>query len=81
MPSASPLKNFRLTDHARLEMARRQISETEIAQILSAPEQTENVGSSRRIFQSRVVWGKTGKTYLLRVIVEIDRQPPEIVTV
>ena len=70
-----------VTDHARLEMARRQIGEAEVAQVISAPEQSEAVRPGRMVYQSRMTWGKPPKTYLLRVFVDIDRQPPEIVTV
>jgi len=80
MSQESPIKNFRATDHAKLEMTRRQISEADIAQVLASPEHTETVRTGRRIYQSRVTWGKTVKTYLLRVIVDVDRQQPEIVS-
>ncbi len=80
MASKSSIQTFRLTDHAKLEMARRQISETEVAQVLSAPEQTESAGRGRQIYQSRVIWGQAGKTYLLRVMVDTERKPPEVVT-
>jgi hypothetical protein len=41
--SAMPIRTYRLTDHVRLEMARRQISEADVGQVLAAPEQTECV--------------------------------------
>ncbi len=81
MAGASPIAKYHLTDHAKLEMARRQITEAEVEQVLSAPEQFEVVAPSREIYQSRIVWSKRGKTYLLRVVVDIDREPPEVVTV
>jgi len=76
-----PIARYRLTDHARLEMARRQISETDIARVLSTPEQSETVREGRLVLQSRVEMDKPSKTYLLRVFVDIDREPPEVVTV
>jgi hypothetical protein len=78
---AKPITRYRLTDHARLEMARRQISEAEVERVLAAPEQTECVREGRAVRQSRIKWGEPSKTYLLRVVVDIDRQPPEVVTV
>jgi len=36
MPEASPITEYRLTDHAQLEKERRQITEAEIAQVLAA---------------------------------------------
>jgi len=81
MSDASPIAPYKLTDHARFEMARRQISEDEIAQVLSAPEQSEPVRPGRKVYQARVTKGEPSKTYLLRVFVDVDRQPPEVVTV
>jgi hypothetical protein len=75
------ITTYRLTDHARLEMARRQISETEVESVLAAPEQTECVREGRTVYQSRVEVGEPSKTYLLRLVVDLDRQPPEVVTV
>ena len=62
-------------------MARRQISEAEVERALAAPEQTECVREGRVVHQSRIELGEPSKTYLLRVVVDIDRQVPEVVTV
>jgi hypothetical protein len=35
----------------------------------------------RVVYQSRVELGEPSKTYVLRVFVDIDREPPEVVTV
>ena len=75
------ITTYRLTDHARLEMTRRQISEAEVESVLAAPEQTGYVREGRAVYQSRVELGEPSKTYLLRVVVDIDRQPSEVVTV
>jgi hypothetical protein len=61
-------------------MERRGISEAEIARVLSAPEQADLVRSGRVVYQSRMEFGEPGKTYLLRVFVDIDRQPAAVVT-
>ena len=76
-----PIEEFRLSDHARLEMSRRQVTEFEVARVLAAPEQVQEVRPGRVVFQSRVEWGEPAGTYLLRVFVDVDRQPPEVVTV
>ncbi len=68
-----------LTAHARFEMARRGIAESLVRRILAAPEQRETVRPGRDIFQSRVKM--EGKRYLVRVIVDVDRNPAEVVTV
>jgi hypothetical protein len=75
------LVKYRLTDHARFEMSRRQMSEAEIAQVLAEPEQVEPDRPGRLIYQSRVYAGDPPKTYLLRVFVDVDREPPDVVTV
>lgn len=62
-------------------MARRQITADEVAQVLSEPEQMETVRVNRVVYQSRIDVGDPSKMYLLRVFVDIDRQPPEVVTV
>lgn len=76
-----PITKYKLTDHARREMVRRQISEAEIAKVLSVPEQTHIVRVGRAVYQSRLEIGDPPKTYLLRVFVDIDREPAEVVTV
>ena len=75
------ITTYRLTDHARLEMTRRQISTAEVESVLAAPEQTECVREGRAVYQSRIELGEPSKTYLLRVVVDVDRQPSEVVTV
>ncbi len=77
----TPIREYRLTDHALLEMTRRQITEADVARVLSAPEQTEVVRSGRMVYQARLELGEPPKTYLLRVFVDVDRQPAEVVTV
>ena len=81
MAASVPIQVYRLTDHARTEMARRQIQESDVASVLVAPEQTETIRAGREVYQSRVTWGDPPATYLLRVFVDVDRQPPDVVTV
>ena len=49
--------------------------------MLSEPEQTEPVRAGREVYQLRLESGEPPRTYLLQVFVDIDRQPPEVVTV
>ena len=81
MTKPAALTEYRITDHASEEMARRQISEADVARVLSEPEQIELAREGREVYQSRLEIGEPPKTYLLRVFVDIDRQPPEVVTV
>ena len=74
------LEDYVVTDHARLEMRRRDIAEAEIAAVLATPEQRHEVRPGRCVYQSRVAAGDTTRVYLLRVFVDTDREPPEVVT-
>ena len=81
MPRPFPITLYRLTDHALMEMTRRQITEADVATVPAAPEQTEIERTGREIYQSRLEMGEPPKVYLLRVFVDVDRHPPEVVTV
>jgi Domain of unknown function (DUF4258) len=81
MEAAAPITTYRLTDHAQMEMTRRQIPASDVARVLAPPEQMEMMRPGRVVYQAHVVWGTPPVTYLLRVFVDIDRQPPDVVTV
>ena len=74
---AEPIDDYDITEHAVFEMGRRRIDESAVRH--AAPEQRRTVRSGRDVLQSRIV--VAGKRYLLRVFVDIDRQPAEVVTV
>jgi hypothetical protein len=76
---AEPIDNYFVTSHAAFEMRRRGIEEGAVRRILAAPEQRHAVRPGRDVLQSRIAYA--GKTYLLRVFVDLDRDPAEIVTV
>jgi hypothetical protein len=75
------LQNYELTDHARLEMQRRAITESEVQAVLAAPEQSEEVRTGRCVYQSRMASAISSKMFLIHVFVDVDRDPAEIVTV
>lgn len=81
MTKVKPVENYRLTTHAQEEMTRRQISTNEVASVLAAPEQILSVRQGRNVYQSRIEAGKPPKKFLLRIFVDVDREPPEVVTV
>jgi len=81
MAKPKSITKYRLTEHAKEEMARRQISQENVANVLAAPEQIEAVRQGRSVYQSRIKTDKPPQTYLLRVFVDVDREPPEVVTV
>jgi hypothetical protein len=64
-----------------MEMARRQIPASEVTRVLATPEHMEMVRPGRVVYQAREAWGIPPATYLLRVFVDIDRQPPDVVSV
>lgn len=68
------LSNAVITGHARSRMAKRQISEQELRQLLSNPEEILSVR------EGRVVAQEMSGDYLLRVFVDVDRDPPAVVT-
>jgi len=76
---AEPVRRFTLTPHALFEIQRRKLAEPAIRGVRAAPEQRFAVRPGRDVLQSRVIL--SGKTYLLRVFVDIDRSPAEVVTV
>jgi hypothetical protein len=71
--------DYLITAHAAFEMQRRGILESTVRGVLAAPEQRHTVGADRDVLQSRVRF--RGKTYLVRVFVDKDRNPAEVVTV
>jgi len=48
---------------------------------LSSPEQVVEVRRSRSVFQSVVSLGEPARDYLIRIFVDMDRAPNEVVTV
>jgi hypothetical protein len=76
---AEGITAYVFTAHARFELARRGISEELVRRVLAAPEQRLIVRPGRVILQSRTMI--EGRMYLVRVVVDVDRQPAEVVTV
>ncbi len=76
---AAPPDDYEITIHAAFEMQRRGIAESVVRGVLAAPEQRHAVRPGRDVLQSRIAFA--GKTYLIRVFVDVDRKPAEVVTV
>lgn len=81
MAGVGPITEYYLTDHARVQMVRRQIGEAEVAEVLARPEEIAAVREARFVYQSRVTRQDPVSTYLLRVFVDVDRTPPEVGTI
>jgi len=63
-----------LTEHAAEQIAKRQLSEADVRRVLAAPEQVLPQRPGRVVAQ-RLIGG-----YLVRVFVDVDCAPPEVVT-
>ena len=70
---------FHLSAHARTELQRRSIPETQLSAVLAEPEQKVPGHGMVWCDPSRVTLAE--KPYLLRVIVDKTKQPPVGVTV
>lgn len=72
----------RISEHAQTAMARREISEAQVREVLRAPQAVvpgNRLG--REVAQGPVTLGDPPQRALLRVVVEIGQDPPEVVTV
>lgn len=81
MTNSFSITDYRLTDHAQMEMIRRQIDEAIVAQVLANPQQVEAVRTGRDVYQAKIEMGEPPKHYLVRVFVDVERYPAEVVTV
>ena len=72
---ALDLSNAVVTDHCRVEIRRRGITEAALRAVLSRPRESYPVRPGRLVIQSVLEDG-----YLLRVFVDINRVPAEVVT-
>jgi len=74
------IPHFVISPHAEFEMGRRGLSDETIRRVLSAPEQRLEVSPGRVVLQSRIPMGEPARMYLVRIVMDIDRQPAEVVT-
>jgi len=76
--AVAPIVDYILTDHATRELRRRGLDKQELDDVLKNPGQRLEVRRGRVVLQSKTQEG--GTEYLLRIFVDIDRNPAEIVT-
>jgi len=74
------LPGWRLTPHARQMMHRRGIDLAMVRAAILHPEQRISQGLGRQVLQRRVLLGDPPLEYLIRVFVDPDRSPAEVVT-
>ena len=65
---------IRFTEHAREQMAKRQLVEADVRKALLSPDEVLSVQVGREVVHSML------EGYLLRVFIDVDRQPMEVVT-
>ena len=70
-----------ITEHAAEQMAKRQISEAEVKRVLTDPLEVVDVRPGRVVAHGMQIAGSPRRSYLLRVFVDTDRHPPQVVTV
>ena len=75
---ADPVLEYVISRHAALEMARRGFDQEIVRRVLTAPEQREAGRAGRDVLQSRIEF--EGRPFLVRVFVDVDRSPAEVVT-
>jgi hypothetical protein len=76
--NAEPILDYTISDHAAQALRRRGLDEIIVRQVLSAPEQREEVRPGRDVLQARIAFD--GATFVVRVFVDVDRQPAVVVT-
>ncbi len=76
--AAEPIIDYTITDHADFEIGRRGLKSETIDQVLKHPEQRFDIRRGRVVLQSRSQ--ESGKEFLIRVFVDVDRTPAEVVT-
>lgn len=69
------------TVHARREMLRRGIVEEQVWEVLKDPESVLLVRTGRIVAQGITFFADSSRQYLLRIFIDVDRSPAEIVTV
>lgn len=75
-----PIPEYVLTSHAATELRRHGLDERLIRSVLETPGQTHAVRKGRIVVQGIRSVDDPARTYLVRVFVVIDRDPPEVVT-
>ena len=75
------MEQYVLTEHALMEMGRRDITEEDVKKVMISPEQKIDVREGRCVYQSRLPFREPTRNYLVRVFVDVDREPKEVVTV
>jgi hypothetical protein len=71
---------FVFTEHSLTQMVRRQLPIAAVLEVVRQAEQEVVVRPGRIVRQAQVALGPAGKVYLVRVVMDVDRTPAEVVT-
>ena len=66
---------------AAFQARRRGIDRALVASVLAAPQQQLTMRPGRVVLQSQASFGISERRYLVRVVVDVDRTPAEVVTI
>ena len=81
MPRMTGLESAQLSDHARAALGRRLITEDQVRDVLRDPGKVvAGNRPGRKVAQGAVTLGDPPLRVLLRVVVDLTRNPPEVVT-
>ena len=80
MPDSTSFAGARYSDHALDEVRRRGLDPEVVTSVLASPGQVYEVRAGRVVAQSLFREPGTGRSFLIRVFVDIDRNPPIVVT-
>ncbi|MGH9892546.1 MAG: DUF4258 domain-containing protein [bacterium] len=81
MSEPAGITKWVLTPYASRKMEYRGIGLDIVSRVVETPGQRLPVRPGRDVFQSKVLLGDPPREYLVRVFVDVDRQPAEVVTV
>ena len=75
------MAEVRISNHARAQMSDRGIAEEMVMGIIASPQQTVTQGEEKMIYQSVKYFEEDDRNFLVRVFVNIIKQPNLVITV
>jgi hypothetical protein len=69
------------SEHALYQMSRRVLTIDQVRSVLASPEEVSLLREGRIVVHGFISMGEPARTYLLRVVVDVDPEPPVVVTV
>ena len=75
------MAEIKISNHARTQMSERGITEEMVMEIVAAAQQTVTQGEEKMIYQSVKYFEEDGRNFLVRVFVNIIKQPNLVITV